>query len=81
MYRDLPRDAYGFRRSKDAAAEQYRHGRIFNNMDQCMVPWFPRLLDENRRLFSDDWFPYGVEANRAMVDTFLRYHYEQDLSN
>jgi 4,5-dihydroxyphthalate decarboxylase len=32
-------------------------------------------------LFSDDWFPYGVEANRAMVDTFLRYHYEQDLSN
>ena len=46
-----------------------------------MVPWFPRLLDQNRRLFSDDWFPYGVEANRAMVDTFLRYHYEQDLSN
>jgi len=28
----------------------------------------------------DDWWPYGVEANRQVLDTFLRYHHEQGLS-
>ncbi len=27
-----------------------------------------------------DWWPYGLKANRKMVDTFLRYHFEQGLS-
>ena len=70
----------GFEKAKDAAARQYRMGRIFNNMDHSMVPWFPRLLDENRDLFSDDVFPHGVTANRTMIDTALRYHFEQGLS-
>jgi hypothetical protein len=45
-----------------------------------MVPWFGDLLDENRRLFPDDWWPYGLDANRKPIDTFLRYHFEQGLS-
>lgn len=78
---DLVRDVYdGFCKSRDAAAGRYRRGRIFNNMDHCMVPWFPRLLDENQSLFADDWFPYGIDANKTMIDTLLRYHYEQGLS-
>jgi 4,5-dihydroxyphthalate decarboxylase len=28
----------------------------------------------------DDWWPYGVAANRHVLDTFLRYHHEQGLS-
>jgi hypothetical protein len=28
----------------------------------------------------EDWWPYGVEANRTAIDTFLRHHYEQGLS-
>jgi 4,5-dihydroxyphthalate decarboxylase len=27
-----------------------------------------------------DWWPYGFDANRATLDTFLRYHHEQGLS-
>ena len=68
-----------FCRSKDAAMEQYRHARIFNNMD-LMVPWLSGLLDDNRDLFPDDWWPHGVAANRTAVDTLLRYHAEQGLS-
>lgn len=29
---------------------------------------------------SEDWWPYGVGKNRHAVDTFLRYHHEQGLS-
>lgn len=79
---DLVRAVYdGFCRSRDAAADQYRHGRIFNNMDHVMVPWFSRLLDEDQALLGNAWFPYGVDANQTMIDTALRYHYEQGLSS
>ena len=27
-----------------------------------------------------DFWPYGLEANRHAIDTFSRYHFEQGLS-
>ncbi|GAA4628013.1 hypothetical protein GCM10023196_042620 [Actinoallomurus vinaceus] len=53
--------------------------RIFNHMD-VNVPWFSELFDANRRLFQGDGWPYGVQANRASIDAFLRWHFEQGLS-
>ncbi|MDF5716933.1 MAG: hypothetical protein PUP93_24460 [Rhizonema sp. NSF051] len=77
---DLAQTIYrGFCDAKGVAMEQYRTGMIFNNMG-VMIPWFSQLLDEDCRLLGDDWWPYGVEANRKTIDTFLRYHYEQGLS-
>ena len=65
--------------AKDCAAEGYRRGRRLYEV-QNMVPWMDALFDKNRTLFGDDWFPYGVEANRTAIDTYLRYHHEQGLS-
>jgi 4,5-dihydroxyphthalate decarboxylase len=77
---DLARTIYhGFCNAKDVAVENYRKGLIFNNID-IMLPWFSHLINEDRRVLGDDWWPYGVEANRKAVDTFLRYHFEQGLS-
>jgi 4,5-dihydroxyphthalate decarboxylase len=28
----------------------------------------------------EDWWPYGLAANRTAIDTFLRYHHQQGLS-
>jgi len=47
---------------------------------QARTPWFSELFAENRALFGEDWWPYGLGANREAVDTFLRYHHEQGLS-
>lgn len=69
----------GFCEAKDAATKRYQTGQIFNNMD-VMFPWFSHLIEEDRRLLGEDWWPYGVQANRRAVDTFLRYHFEQGLS-
>lgn len=69
----------GFCDAKDVAIEQYKAGLIFNNMN-IMIPWLSQLLNEDRRLLGDDWWMYGVEANRKTIDTFLRYHLEQGLS-
>jgi hypothetical protein len=52
---------------------------LARNMD-TMIPWLSPLIEENRHLLRDDWWPYGIEANRKALDTFLRYHFEQGLS-
>jgi hypothetical protein len=68
-----------FTEAKEIPARQYRTGALKQHM-ALMTPWFSDLFAENRRLLGEDWWPYGVEANRKAVDTFLRYHYEQGLS-
>jgi 4,5-dihydroxyphthalate decarboxylase len=69
----------GFCAAKDQMAEQYVKGMTFNNMS-FMHPWFSKLIGENRDLLGDDWWPYGIDANRAAIDAVLRYHHEQGLT-
>lgn len=69
----------GFSDAKDVAMEQYQQGMSEQSVD-VMTPWFEALLEENSRMFPADWWPYGVEANRKTIDTYLRYFFEQGLS-
>ena len=46
----------------------------------AMLPWSVAQVEEARRELGEDWWPYGLEANRHVLDTFLRYHHEQGLS-
>ena len=69
----------GFCDAKDVAVKQYTAAAMFHHAP-TMIPWLSQLFDEDRALLGDDWWPYGVAANRAAVDTFLRYHFEQGLS-
>jgi 4,5-dihydroxyphthalate decarboxylase len=45
-----------------------------------MLPWLPENAKEVQEVFgSDDWWPYGIEPNREVLATFLRYSHEQGL--
>jgi 4,5-dihydroxyphthalate decarboxylase len=68
-----------FTEAKEITARRYRDGAAKQHM-AVMTPWFSQLFAENQRLLGQDWWPYGVDANRTTVDTFLRYHHEQGLS-
>lgn len=46
----------------------------------AMLPWQSAHVEEARALLGEDWWPYGVEPNRHVLETFLRYHHEQGLS-
>ncbi|HEX7053102.1 MAG TPA: ABC transporter substrate-binding protein [Burkholderiales bacterium] len=46
----------------------------------AMLPWLVAHVDEARAILGEDWWPYGLEPNRHVLDTFLRYHHEQGLS-
>ena len=69
----------GFFAAKAAAEQQLVQGMTFTNV-QMMVPWFTKLLGENKDLLGDDWWPYGIERNRDAIDVILRYHHEQGLT-
>ena len=69
----------GFCAAKDQMAEEYVKGMTFNNMT-VMLPWLTKLIGNDRDLLGDDWWPYGIEANRAAIDAVLRYHHEQGLT-
>jgi 4,5-dihydroxyphthalate decarboxylase len=45
-----------------------------------MLPWQIAQVEDVRREMGEDWWPYGFAANRHVLDTFLRYHHEQALS-
>ena len=77
---DLVKSIYrGFCAAKDQAVERYVEGMTFNSVT-IMVPWLTKLIQEDRALLGDDWWPYGINANRAAIDAVLRYHHEQGLT-
>jgi 4,5-dihydroxyphthalate decarboxylase len=47
---------------------------------KAMLPWLTHHVEETRALMGRDYWPYGFGANRATLETFLRYHHEQGLS-
>ena len=78
---DIVRAVYrGFCDAKAAAVDELTRGMTFNNM-ATMVPWLTDLLARDRELLGNDWWPYGIEANRTAIDAVLRYHHEQGLTD
>jgi 4,5-dihydroxyphthalate decarboxylase len=45
-----------------------------------MLPWAIDEYEEARALMGDDFWPYGLEANRKALETFVRYAYEQGVA-
>ncbi|MDX3907082.1 MAG: ABC transporter substrate-binding protein [Pigmentiphaga sp.] len=44
------------------------------------LPWGVAEYHESRALMGDDFWSYGLDANRHVLETFTRYHHEQGLS-
>jgi 4,5-dihydroxyphthalate decarboxylase len=45
----------------------------------AMLPWLPAEFERTRTVLGDDYWPYGVEANRHVLETAVRYAHEQGL--
>lgn len=65
-----------FEAAKRAAVEELKETTAL----KAMLPWLPRHFEDTQRLMGTDFWPYGLEANRAVLETFLRYHHQQGLS-
>jgi 4,5-dihydroxyphthalate decarboxylase len=47
---------------------------------KTMLPWLTAHVEEARREMGDDFWPYGLDRNREVLATFLRYSHEQGLA-
>jgi len=59
--------------------------RIYRDLEETaalkvMLPWLNAHVEEARRIMGDDYWSYGFDANRHVLDTFTRYHHAQGLS-
>jgi 4,5-dihydroxyphthalate decarboxylase len=43
------------------------------------LPWVSEEYEETRQLMGDDYWRYGIEANRKELEAVMRYTYEQGL--
>ena len=47
---------------------------------KTMLPWLVQHVEDTETIMGRDFWPYGLEANKHVLETFLRYSYEQGLS-
>ena len=48
---------------------------------KATLPFLEERVAQARALMSDDFWPYGFEANRKTLEAFLRHHHAQGLSS
>ncbi|MDP2267868.1 MAG: ABC transporter substrate-binding protein, partial [Deltaproteobacteria bacterium] len=65
-----------FETAKDLAIERL----LEENEPMATYPWIDGVVREAQELMGKDFWPYGVEGNRTALEAFLRYHFEQGLS-
>jgi 4,5-dihydroxyphthalate decarboxylase len=66
------------------AAKQESFANLYDSSAlRFMLPWMNQQLEEAKALLGPDYWSYGLEdaGNRKALETFLRYHHEQGLSD
>ena len=66
-----------FERSKAIALEKLAD----TSSTKVTLPFVEERLSEARTLMGEDFWSYGVSANRKTLETFLRHHHSQGLSS
>jgi 4,5-dihydroxyphthalate decarboxylase len=66
-----------FSQAKDRAIEMLADPAA----SKVTVPFIEERVTEARALMGEDFWPYGLDANRRTLEAFLRHHHAQGLSS
>ena len=58
-----------FCEAKDRAIETMH----ISNAHACTLPWLSWEREQLRAIFGPDWWPYGIDPNRHVLETLIRY--------
>jgi 4,5-dihydroxyphthalate decarboxylase len=74
----LPATLYkAFSQAKDIAIEDLK----FRTVPTATLPWLQAEVEATERSMGKDYWPYGFEANRDVVEKLIRYSAEQHLAD
>ena len=80
VYRENPWVAQSLYKAFVEAKRRTIEGLIQTAANMAMLPWLVAHVEQARSELGEDWWPYGLQENRSVLETFLRYHHEQGLS-
>ncbi len=80
VYRDSPWVAASLYRAFCRARDIAVHPLYDTDALMVALPWLIDHVEESRRVFGEDFWAYGVEANRPSWDALCRYIHEQGLA-
>ena len=61
--------------AKNLAYQYLAKAMWFDNM----LPWAPQEFEETKALMGPNFYSYGIEPNRKILDTLFQYSYQQNL--
>ncbi|HEU4340625.1 MAG TPA: ABC transporter substrate-binding protein [Candidatus Binatia bacterium] len=62
-----------------AAKDRAIKNMHISNTLACTLPWLAWEREQVKEIFGPDWWPYGIEPNRRVLETLIRYMEEQGL--
>ena len=65
-----------YSQAKQIHYDELRVKWIFGTM-----PWFGQEFEETRELMGENFWPYGIEANRTSLEALFQYSHEQGLAS
>ncbi len=61
----------------DSAKKEAGLDRMFDGHSKFMLPSMQYAIAETKRIFGEDYWPYGLEKNSATLTAFTKYCYDQ----
>jgi 4,5-dihydroxyphthalate decarboxylase len=64
----------------DAARTVAAEDLMYRSSLKVMLPWLADHVEETVSALGEDYWTYGIEQNKKVLETFLRYSYDQGLA-
>jgi 4,5-dihydroxyphthalate decarboxylase len=79
IYEEYPWLAYSLYKAFAESKEICTREMSMQSALRYMLPWMIPELEETTRIMGEDYWPYGLDANRKTLEAFINYSTEQGL--
>lgn len=81
VYESAPWIARSLMKAFDQALQIAKDDLMYRSSLKTMLPWLADHVEETQSIMGKDYWSYGIEPNRSVLETFLQYSYDQGLAN
>ena len=80
IYEQNPWVARSLMKALETSLQIAKDDLMYRSALKVMLPWLADHVEETVRILGSDFWTYGVEQNRHVLETFLGYSYDQGLA-
>ncbi|KRE40798.1 hypothetical protein [Knoellia sp. Soil729] len=80
VYENHPWIAKSLMKAFDQSLQLARDDLMYRSSLKTMLPWLADHVEETVETMGRDFWTYGIETNRHVLETFLGYSYDQGLA-